>query len=340
MKCPSCAQDNPENNHFCGQCGATLDEATRRLREQVRDLIRQEVRDEESLAVRVADKAEERLWKWGKILGICGALAAIALAAFGVTSFESAKKQIGEAGLAASQDLKSASEATKRTMEQKTTETIAQISKVGDDTIGQMQQEGDKTLKAANSVSLRVKASDTKMAEIERQQATQLNTLASIRTQSPDTPIGSISTDLFKSAVFGQGGFGASTSGSGVVDPCLIVTPPPPSCSSQIWLSGMPYKEGRQGGGVKEIQDRLAVLGCYSGTSTGTFDSLTAQAVDAFVGVNGRPSKDFYKFIIISSSNAPSALTNDDSAGAVDRDLWGLMFSGIAMHCHPTITSQ
>lgn len=314
----------------------------------MRDLIKQEVRDEESLAVRVADKAEERLWKWSKILGIGGALAVIGLGAFGITSFESAKKQIENASIAASQDLKSVSDTTKRTMEQRSSETLAQIGKSGGETIARMQKEGEETRTAANSVSIRVKASDTKMAEIEQQQASQLNTLASIRTQSPDTPIGSISTDLFKSTGFGTGGLATLGIGGGyggtTTDLCSGLNPPPycPGATnvSMATLLALPYKEGgRDGEGVKEIQDRLGTLGCYSGQSTGTFDSLTAQGVDAFVATNGRPSKDMYRSAL-SGINAPSVFVNDDSAGTVDHDLWESIFSPAAKHCPAAAPQQ
>jgi hypothetical protein len=339
MKCPSCAFDNPENNHFCGQCGATLDEATRRLREQVRDLIRQEVRYEESLAVLVADKAEKRLWRWSKILGIGGTLAVIGLGAFGITSFESAKKQIENAAIAASQDLKSVSEATKQSMEKKSSDTVTQIQKSGGETIAQMQSEGAETREAANSVSLRVKASNTKMVEIEQQQAAQLNTLASIRTQSPDTPIGSITTDLFKSM-----GETTTAFGGNITSACLGTNPPFYCPKTSTDNAGMtltfPYKVGFSGDGVKAIQDRLATLGCSAVESTGNFDTPTAQAVDSFVLANGRPSRNEYEFSLSSSLYAPSSIVSDDSAGTVDHDLWEALFSSTAKHCPATSQQQ
>jgi hypothetical protein len=331
MKCPNCGSDNLESNLFCGHCGATIDEATKRLHEQVRDLIRQEVRDEAALAVRVADSAEERLWRWFKVLGYALTFAAVGLAAFGVTSFETAKKQIENAASSASRDLNSTSEVTKKTMEQRSSETISQIGRAGQDTIAQMQREGEETRKATNSVSLRLKASGTKMADIERQQDVQIGTLAKIRAESPDTPIGDISNDLFKHLGNGEGGN----------DPCNTLIPPS-YCSKMLGsspfqsLAYFPYKEGIMGDGVSEIQSRLIALGCYSGPSTGYFDSATTQAVIAFVATNGRPQKNSFELASL-SPNAPTALLVDDSSGTVDHDMWGWMFLTTAKNCSTVV---
>jgi zinc-ribbon domain/Putative peptidoglycan binding domain len=322
MKCPNCAVDNPDNNRFCGQCGAILDETTRRFREEVRELIKQELRDEESLAVRVADKAEERIWRWSKILGIGVGLAALGLAGFGFTSFESSKKQIENAAAIASQEIKKDADDTKQSMEQRGTATIHQIQKSGTETIAQMQKEGEATLIAANSVSLRVKASNTKMAEIEQQQSAQLNTLATIRNQSPDTPIGSISTDLFKSS---------NSSCTGTNQPWYCPNGTYTPALSRIVY---PYKFGDVGSGVMELQDRLLKLGCYSGPSTGIFDDSTAKGVEAFVAANGMRLLP----LATASGNAPSFFIDDASHGTVDRSLWVSIFSEDAKKC--TTTSQ
>ncbi|HWZ50193.1 MAG TPA: peptidoglycan-binding protein [Granulicella sp.] len=311
-----CAQSNPDNNRFCGQCGAALDAASQKLREQIRDVIRQEFKNEDLVAVTVADKAEERLWRWSKMVGIAGLFASIGLAAFGFTSFDGARNQIKNAALLAAQDLRSVSDSTKKTLAQNTLTTLSQVEKTRLTAIADMQYEEQRTRTAADSVTLRTKATNEKLAAAEQQVAvlqSRLQAINEVRSKLPDTPIGAITNDLFKPTGFGQGGYGEGPYGG-----IAVISP---------------YKEGTVGNGVRALQERLAALGCYSGQPSGIFDPATTAGVSAYVAANGSPSVDAYLGLSATSADAPSPVIVDGSTGTVDYGMWRAIFAPLAKHC-------
>lgn len=105
MICSFCDESNPEAGRYCGHCGAALDVASQKLREQILGIIDREFKDQEMLAATVGEqgaaKAEDRFWQWTKILGFAGTILGFAMAVFvaglgffGFTSYKEARSRI------------------------------------------------------------------------------------------------------------------------------------------------------------------------------------------------------------------------------------------------------
>jgi Putative peptidoglycan binding domain len=307
MNCPICAESNPENNRYCGHCGATLDVTDQRLRQQVLAVIQQEFKDEDLMAVGVADKAEERLWRWGKLVALSLTVFVAGLGFFGFSTYKEAKSHISDAAALAITSLNQVSEDNKQMISQK-----------GAAVILQMQQEASDAGTQAAFVVTRAKANngELEIAEEEiKDERRRIAILKHIRDASPETPIGSIRNDLF--VLTGRVGNGPD--GTTVLSGRIV---------------GAPYMEGGSGPGVTAIQERLAALGCLVHPSTGEFDSATRKGVVAFVSVNGRPvTKGYLGTNLATSYLVPSAEYVDATPGSVDHDLWEELFSDSAKKC-------
>src|ERR1700677_1237540 len=121
MICSFCDESNPEANRYCGQCGAALDVASQKLRQQVVSIIGQEFEDQEMVAAtvgeQVAKKVEDRLWQWTKVLGFAGGILGFAMTVFlaglgffGFTSYKEAQSRINDASQVAITNFNHASE--------------------------------------------------------------------------------------------------------------------------------------------------------------------------------------------------------------------------------------
>lgn len=340
MQCPVCAEPNPVGNRYCGACGTALDEAAFKLHQQILAVVRNEFEDEELVAVRVADAAEDRLWRWGKVLGLAFTLAVAGLGFFGFTSYREAKARIGDTAQAAVGGLNQVADQNKQAIINKGAETISQMQQAEASSISQVQNQAKAAGSQVAAVVLRARTNNGQLAQAEqtiRAMQGRIDALASIREASPDTPIGNLNGGLFSAGGYGVGGYGSnpyggiSTSrdvaqpvaGLGAIDPTL----------AGIRLPHPPYKEGASGSGVTTIQNRLSELGCFSGPSTGAFDAATSAAVIAFVNANGRPSPESMAGLLTTSRDAPAVLEEDSTPGTVDYRLWAEMFDSSAKKC-------
>lgn len=339
MKCPVCAELNPEGNKFCGTCGAALDASGMKLRQQILEVIEREFKDKELVAVEVADKAEDRLWRWGKLLRLPLAFCLIGLGFFGVTTYENAKSRIDDAAQTAVAGLNQVANQNEQTIVGKRSEAISQMQQAEALSISQIQSQTKAAGGQVAAVVSRAKASSGQLQVAEKSVAAmqaqvaplqeKITALSSIRDLSPDTPIGDINGGLFNPVIPGvvnngstsYGAASASDSIAQLVSGSRQPGPPPP------------YKEGASGSGVTAIQNRLFALGCYEGLTTGTFDTATTAAVIAFVETNGRPSPNSIMGLLDTSSDAPAVLYDDPTPGTVDYRLWGELFSSSAKKC-------
>jgi hypothetical protein len=331
--CAVCSASNPKTNRYCGNCGYALDPSGEKLRQQIRDILDKEFKDPELVAVTVADSAEERLWKWGKLLGLAGAFAVAGFGFFGFTSYQEAKKTIQDASTAAVAGVNDVASKSTKAIENKGKNTIDDMQNAETTTLGQISNQASSVSTAVRSVASRAKVSDQRLAKAEQEvQALRaryapleqsVDLLTQIRTESPGTPIGNISSGLFDT---GSGASGLSnTSFAGLDTESLNHLKTLPS----------PYKSGASGDGVTALQQRLKDLQCYSGPISGQFDDATGTAVDAFVLANGRPRADFRSLTEIGPDfvYAPSAAMPDSSTGTVDYYLWQAIFSSTARAC-------
>jgi hypothetical protein len=334
MICTICAEENPETNRYCGQCGGALDIESEKFRNQVTAIVQHAFKDQELVAVTIADKAEDRLWRLGKVLAGAGSLLGIALAIFGFTSIERAKSQIDAAALFATQHLSSTAASSEKTIDQQRQALLLEMQKQAQPTEEALQQFAAKT-KATSAELLHYQA----LAQGYTQQMAQLK---KIRETSPQTPIGDIKNDLFQIAAtqYALGGLGAGINGGGIGSPYAanpyINSGRPPTSGLSATSAPLiaPYKIGSQGIAVEAIQARLAQLGCYSGSISGQYDSATDSAVRAFQGTKstGQRLSDI-KTPPIEPPPTAAPSTDDAVLGDVGLSTWSRLFSPVAHSC-------
>jgi hypothetical protein len=339
MKCPVCTEENPDGNLFCGKCGAALDSSGVRLRQQIMGVIEREFKDQELVAVQVADKAEDRLWRWGRLLGLALGFFLAGLGFFGVTTYENAKSRIGDAAQAAVDGLNRVAKQNEQTITGRGTDAILQMQRAETTSVSQIQAQTRVAGGQVAAVVLRAKANNGQLQASEKLIAAmqaqvgplqdRIAAFTSIRDSSPDTPIGDINRGLFTTVIPGVVGnastsYGAASTSESVTQLITGLRQPGPP---------PPYKEGASGSGVTAIQNRLLSLGCYAGLTTGTFDPATAAAVIKFVENNGRPSPYSMAGLLDTSPDAPEVLHEDPTPGVVDYQIWGELFGSSAKRC-------
>jgi hypothetical protein len=322
MTCPFCNAPNPDTDYFCGNCAAPLDAASEKLRKQIASVVNQEFKDQDmvaaSLGLQVANRAEERIWQWTKVLGYAATILGLAvtvflagLAIYGITSAKDARTRIDEASRSAILKLNQASQQSTLEVKKTAKQSEQIITQVGLDTISTMQKQVEFVSNEARAGRLELDKDKKEIASLTAglKDATadlevargRLKAINEARKQHPNTPIGQFDKRLF------------------------IDTP----------LSGpkiYPYGLGDTRPGVKTIQTRLAELGCYKGQPSGTFDQQTADAVIAFVKVNAslRPSPSDHP---PSNGEMPSPTIPHAVPGQVDYHRWTQLFAQGAAKC-------
>jgi len=289
---PICHKPNAETSLFCGQCGGALDGANERLRAQVIAIVSQTFKDQELASVSIADKAEERLWRLGKVLAVAASILGVAFALFGITSIRSAREQIDRAVLLASKNVDSAASVGQKNLEEQ-----------GRALLTQMQQQAQPTEIELQAMASRAKTTDSELVKVEevaRAEQQRIIYLKQLRDKSPETPIGKINGDAFQvtpyQALGGLGGvygggfggpFGGNPYGAGVnsyvgsgMSMGMTGASNPGGSTTQQSVSL--FREGTIGATVGAIQERLSQLDCYSGPINFHFDSATVAAVSKF----------------------------------------------------------
>lgn len=249
MNCSVCGVERPDADQYCGCCGATLDADAGRLRQQVIAVVRETVKDGDVLANEISTKIEDRLWRWGKILGLAGTIIVCAFAIFGIRSFTSAKNQIDSAATVAAQNIQQAGERN-----------AADLNQQGQILLGQLEKEAGPTEAQLKGLSSRSKADTVMFSRLEdafRNVNGRMATLQQIQQSAPQTPIGSISGSLIEPTTF-----------SGIVGPSIP--------------SGKVYRRGSSGPEIEYLKQQLTNLGCYSGAVNSQFDDATEAAVESF----------------------------------------------------------
>jgi len=282
------------------------------------------------MAADISKKVEDQLWRWGIVLGAAGSLFAAALALFGFTSFEGAKARIDQAASAAAGELNGTASAKKADLEKQATA----IS-------GELKTDEQQAEQVIQGYVPREKAVDVNLQRLEvalKEQNVRTERLKQIRDASPETPIGSINSQLFQTAAMGMGMGYLGTSGTyggtyggygygGAGNPGILGTLVPK------------YSLGATGEGVKAIQSRLSALGCYSGPINGEFDSSTGEGVKAYKSALGKPITAGTKFASIAVVMPDSKLiptsdqteTNPEDVGLLT---WNSLFSLFSPQCN------
>jgi hypothetical protein len=295
-----------------------LDAATEKLRQQVIEVVRQNVKDADAIAADIGTRVEDQLWRWGKVLTLAAALLAIALAVFGFTSVESAKARIDQAATAGAGALNKAAQEKKE-----------ELDRQGIDLSGALKTEAQQAEGIILSYAPRERAVNVDLQRLERavkEQNARVVRLQQIRDVSPDTPIGSINSQLFQTQGISGNAYEPSISGT-----------------TGLGLTVPNYSLGSAGEGVKSIQSRLLALGCYSGPISGEFDSSTEEGVKAFKEAY---SRSFSGVVNISSiASAPISGMPDPkltptfgqleaNPGDVGPLTWSNLFSPFSARCN------
>jgi hypothetical protein len=253
------------------------------------------------MAAEISKNVEDRLWRWGIVLGAAGSLFAASLALFGFTSFEGAKDRINQVATAATGTLNSTASAKNTDLEKQ----AVVLS-------GELRTEVQQAESVIRSYGVRENAVGANLHRLEvalTKRNAQMEQLNRIRATSPDTPIGSINSQLFQTPNL------TGTINSGTVQA---------------------YSLGSSGEGVKAIQSRLSALGCYSGLISGTFDSSTADGVIAFKAAQEKPIQD-RRFgspsVIPNPALGPSADQIELNSSDVGNRMWNELFSPFTARC-------
>jgi hypothetical protein len=304
VECLICKEPNPEGKRYCGNCGAALDISSEKFRQQVLAVMGDPSKQEDVLSVRIADKAEDRLWRYSKVLG--GALAIFlgGLVFFGINSYENLKSGLNSVAVAANGKLEETASQNQTKLDQK-----------GAALLNQLQQEAQPTQAALDALAERARVMDAALKKYELVAAARgesLDRLKTIRDKSPTTPIGDISSGLFTPV----SDINSSLFAYGVATPVSV------------------YKEGSTGSGVMRIQQRLARLGCYSGPINGTYDSATKDAVIAFQSPHLQA---FYDNQIYATDTVPQfneiPMSSAEQSGEVGTTTWNSLFSLVPPRC-------
>ena len=209
------------------------------------------------MAADITKKVEDQLWRWGIVLGAAGSLFAAALALFGFTSFEGAKDRINQAATAATGTLNDTAQEKK-----------GELERQANALSGGLKVDAQQAELIIHSYAPREKAVNVNLNRLEmalKKENARVAELQQIRGANPDTPIGSINSQLFQT--------------EGV--PASLPFPSLTAVSSSTVAVPL-YTLGSTGDAVKLIQSRLSALGCYSGPISGEFDEATANGAQAF----------------------------------------------------------
>lgn len=99
--CAVCGEQNPAANVFCGHCGSKLDFSAAILRDQIKAVLKTELKDQKVLEIETTQQIAGRLTEWAKTFGFfAGALLAIllgTLAIWGWRSFSDIDSKIKKA---------------------------------------------------------------------------------------------------------------------------------------------------------------------------------------------------------------------------------------------------
>ncbi len=315
MICGVCGSERPVGDEYCGKCGAVLSPDASRLREQVVAVVRETVKDGDVLAGEIAGKVEDQLWRWAKVLSICGVLLSLcgmafvgALGLFGVRSYETAKGQIDAAGSAAAQSIRDAGQRNAADLNTQARVLLSQLE--GQATPAEAQLRG---------LSAREQAASLKVQRLEAafgQDNQRLAALQRLQHSAPLTPIGNISSDL-----------------------TTPYNPASPLAGSVLAV----YELGSTGPQIAALQSQLTDLGCYSGTADGQFDDATERAVVAFQTAysNSRSSLMLTSALLAGDDfadyhNLAAALyapEGPDGVGVVGWETWNHLFAASPVHC-------
>src|SRR5262249_49254044 len=115
MECANCGAANPENKHYCGDCGKPLlPQYDPAILQQVQIAIRRELKDRKLVEIEVTEAIITRLTKWAKLLGYFAgvplAILIVTLGALGIKNYT----DVSRAATAAQQEISEhADQATK-----------------------------------------------------------------------------------------------------------------------------------------------------------------------------------------------------------------------------------
>src|SRR5262245_56230635 len=92
-ECPVCRASNPDGKKFCGDCGAQLTAtgliAAPDLREKIKAVLKEELKDQKVVEIEVAEAIADRVTRWTKLFGFATAvplaILVLLLGWFGIT---------------------------------------------------------------------------------------------------------------------------------------------------------------------------------------------------------------------------------------------------------------
>jgi len=254
MDCPKCTAPNPDNKHFCGECGASLDSVSEDFRRNVLTVFREQLKDQKLVEIETTDAVVARLKSIAKpFLYTLAALAAL-LGVLGIRSTQDVLRGVAAARETAVQTLRQQASAETQSLSQEASAIREQYRKLGD------QQDLIAKLKQAQADLQTIQQAGRSLKARYEQLGTEMAATTTDATATRPAASSSVSGDV-------------AVSLGGNRQP---VKPP----AKPI------YALGSRGDEVQQIQRRLSDLGCYAGEVNGAFDEKTKQAVERF---NQRP---------------------------------------------------
>jgi hypothetical protein len=101
IECARCRAQNPNENRFCGDCGAPLGASFEALRVEMQGIIQQNYKDQKFVEVETAQAIVARLSDWAKLfgffVGIPIAVLLLILAVLGIKTYSDFSSQVDKA---------------------------------------------------------------------------------------------------------------------------------------------------------------------------------------------------------------------------------------------------
>jgi hypothetical protein len=263
MECPVCKADNPDENLFCGKCGAAFSPAIQAVDREVEKLLKEKFKDRGLVEFEVSDKLVTRFmlllkiaaWVFAPALTIFGIAIAI-IASLGFKTYTEATTTIRNAATAAVTEVNG----TAKNAVEGITNSSQQAERVID-----TYAKSPGLKKTVEGVEAQAKVADARVAavlKVAEEYQKKLADLDAVRRSNPETRLGDLNPSVF------------SQSSSSLLAVNTVI---PPALANSRY-----YVIGSQGEDVKTIQTQLKKRNCYAGPIGGVFDKATEDGVIAY----------------------------------------------------------
>jgi hypothetical protein len=312
MTCAACGAENPNDNVYCGKCGAGLDAAVC-VDRRVEQILSARFRDRSLIEYEISDRLVQRFTGlWNVVVcvfapSMCVLAVALAIAGWlGFKTFSDALQTIKNVGTSAASEVQGKAKDAENAIDQATQKAQAKIDADAESPAlkqsirnaeAQARQANERIL-AVSKVATEASARVTAVIKSADENQVKLTALSAARESNPGITLGQLSSSSVSPSIPGE-----SLSLRDLATVSVV----------RRWLIGSSGDE------VRIIQTRLKERGCYSGGISGNFDQPTSEGVISYKRARSIPG-----------------LTPDLYDGIVDIVLFNELESGImAAKCKP-----